>query len=345
MHRLLVHILSLTSSGYSLCPSTLHFHTRSLSFLHTVLTNNHHRQKGLFVTKRRYWHQEDSTIMAKKPKFYAVKKGRKNGVYRTWDECKSQTHGYKGAIFKSFPTMAEAEMFVGKNGDGAASTSYQTRGTSQSTLNTSAVLASIESNRATMESASKLNKQSTSSSSNRDALSIEMYFDGGSRGNPGLGGSGAHVIINNLLHESPMVSSKKVRHFCGQCTNNVAEYTGLVEGLKQIHDAVKEFCDHHVSTKQNGSLQRIDIKIRGDSNLIINQMNGNYAVKNEELKKRYMECTSIIDRIKMRVRSCNDLNVSISFDHVYRDKNTIADSLANEAMDTRSSFITEEEEV
>ena len=49
--------------------------------------------------------------MAKK-KFYAVRKGYKTGVFLTWTECSKQISGYKGAEFKSFPTMEEAENFV-----------------------------------------------------------------------------------------------------------------------------------------------------------------------------------------------------------------------------------------
>lgn len=45
-------------------------------------------------------------------KYYAVKKGKKPGVYRTWDECKAQTDGFSGAIFKSFKTKEEAEAFI-----------------------------------------------------------------------------------------------------------------------------------------------------------------------------------------------------------------------------------------
>lgn len=35
-------------------------------------------------------------------KFYAVRKGKKTGIFSTWDECKEQVTGYKGAIYKSF---------------------------------------------------------------------------------------------------------------------------------------------------------------------------------------------------------------------------------------------------
>ena len=51
--------------------------------------------------------------MAKK-KYYAVKKGKTPGIYLTWDDCKAQTEGYSGAIYKSFQTIEEAENFVGR---------------------------------------------------------------------------------------------------------------------------------------------------------------------------------------------------------------------------------------
>ena len=44
--------------------------------------------------------------------FYAVKVGRNPGVYRTWDECKRETAGFSGAIYKKFKTRAEAENFI-----------------------------------------------------------------------------------------------------------------------------------------------------------------------------------------------------------------------------------------
>ena len=46
-------------------------------------------------------------------KFYAVKIGKKPGIYKTWDQCKAQVHHFPGAIYKSFPTMQEAEAFMG----------------------------------------------------------------------------------------------------------------------------------------------------------------------------------------------------------------------------------------
>ena len=53
--------------------------------------------------------------MAKK-KFYAVRQGRKTGMFFTWDECKKQVMGYPGAIYKSFGTEAEAKEYLGIGG-------------------------------------------------------------------------------------------------------------------------------------------------------------------------------------------------------------------------------------
>ncbi|KIR02147.1 Ribonuclease HI-related protein [Lachnospiraceae bacterium TWA4] len=46
-------------------------------------------------------------------KYYAVKKGKKPGIYHSWDDCKAQVHGFPGAIYKSFKTKEEADAFLG----------------------------------------------------------------------------------------------------------------------------------------------------------------------------------------------------------------------------------------
>ncbi|EPZ58688.1 caulimovirus viroplasmin family protein [[Clostridium] sordellii ATCC 9714] len=47
-------------------------------------------------------------------KYYAVKVGKKPGIYKTWDECKEQVNKFPGAIYKSFKTLEEAEKFSGE---------------------------------------------------------------------------------------------------------------------------------------------------------------------------------------------------------------------------------------
>ncbi|MBO5060141.1 MAG: ribonuclease H family protein [Clostridia bacterium] len=46
-------------------------------------------------------------------KYYAVKNGRKNGIFESWDECKAQVDGFSGAEYKSFPTKSAAEEYLG----------------------------------------------------------------------------------------------------------------------------------------------------------------------------------------------------------------------------------------
>lgn len=63
--------------------------------------------------------------MAKK-KFYGVKVGKMPGVYQTWEDCKSQVDGFSGAVYKSFPTLAEAEEFAGVHHVNGAAGSVET---------------------------------------------------------------------------------------------------------------------------------------------------------------------------------------------------------------------------
>lgn len=50
-------------------------------------------------------------------KYYAVKVGKKPGIYRTWDECKKMVHGYPGAVYKSFTVLKDAQNFIGISDD------------------------------------------------------------------------------------------------------------------------------------------------------------------------------------------------------------------------------------
>lgn len=51
-------------------------------------------------------------------KYYAVKKGKTTGVFDKWEECKAAVDGYPGAVYKSFPTLREAQVFAGVRGEG-----------------------------------------------------------------------------------------------------------------------------------------------------------------------------------------------------------------------------------
>ncbi|QOV90851.1 ribonuclease HI family protein [Humisphaera borealis] len=131
---------------------------------------------------------------------------------------------------------------------------------------------------------------------------ITLQFDGGSRGNPGPAGIG---VVLRAEDGTPVVT---LGRFIGRATNNVAEYKALITALEQA--------------KKLGAKKII---VRGDSELIIKQMRGEYRVKNPDLKQLYDEAQHLLahfDKSKI--------------EHNYREDNTLADKLANLAMDRKA---------
>ena len=123
-----------------------------------------------------------------------------------------------------------------------------------------------------------------------------LHFDGCSKGNPGRAGAGA-VLYDNTGSE---VFAESV--FVGyRATNNEAEYTGLILGL-------------------NESLKRgiTELQVRGDSQLVIRQMQGKYKVNSHNLVPLHQCATKLASKF-----------TKIEFAHVYRDKNQRADALSN----------------
>lgn len=128
--------------------------------------------------------------------FYAVKKGRKPGVYNSWDECSEQINGFSGAIYKKFKVEADAQAFVsGESPD------------SISTVNE-------------IDKQDKPLKVSTGEK-------VVLYTDGACSGNPGPGGFGYAVVINDVL-------TLKGSGGLTSTTNNQMELSAVIEGLKAI---------------------------------------------------------------------------------------------------------------
>jgi ribonuclease HI len=128
---------------------------------------------------------------------------------------------------------------------------------------------------------------------------ITAYFDGGARGNPGPAGYGVYIVDD----QGEMVA--ELSGSLGTATNNVAEYHGLIAALQWAADR---------DLKQ--------IAIKGDSLLLIEQMRGNYKVKNEGLKPLHLKARMLVMQIG-----------DVSFDHVRREQNKDADRLSNVGMD------------
>ncbi|MQA97987.1 MAG: reverse transcriptase-like protein [Streptosporangiales bacterium] len=129
--------------------------------------------------------------------------------------------------------------------------------------------------------------------------------DGGSRGNPGPAGYGAVVrdaATGGVLAE--------VAEGIGKATNNVAEYRGLVAGLRAAADLAPG----------------ASVDVRLDSDLLVKQMKGVYRVKNPGLQPLYEEAKGLAARF-----------AGVTYTWVPRARNAHADRLANEAMDAASA--------
>lgn len=135
---------------------------------------------------------------------------------------------------------------------------------------------------------------------------LEVYTDGASRGNPGQSGYGFLIYSNNKLVE-------KKYGFLGKKTNNQAEYIALLEAVKSIK---KYNCNR--------------VKFFMDSQLVVRQFKGIYRVKNNELKKYYLEINKLLDNID-----------NVQFVHIGRENNTEADKLANQAIDEHNGRLDE----
>ncbi len=137
----------------------------------------------------------------------------------------------------------------------------------------------------------------------RTVEKIILYADGGSRGNPGPSACG-YVLLDE--HNQVLVD-KGV--YLGITTNNQAEYQGLKFALEEARN-----------------MQAREVAVRLDSLLVINQMKGIFKVKNRDL-------WPIHEAIKQLVKAFD----RISFTHVPREFNKLADAAVNRALDEAKS--------
>jgi ribonuclease HI/probable phosphoglycerate mutase len=132
-----------------------------------------------------------------------------------------------------------------------------------------------------------------------DSKTVRLFSDGACRGNPGIGGAGAIIFdaSDHVLWEGS--------EYLGRCTNNIAEYRALILGLKGA---------------LTGGFTNLEVYL--DSELLANQINGLYKVKNENLKVLMKEIHDLIASFE-----------SVHVRHVRRCHNELADRLANRAID------------
>ena len=124
----------------------------------------------------------------------------------------------------------------------------------------------------------------------------ELYIDGASRGNPGPASVGCVLRGKSATHH--------FSKYLGETTNNAAEYLALIYGLQE---ALKEKCD--------------TLTVKTDSELLARQINGQYKVRDPQLRLFFDLACHVIGRFK----SCQVM-------HIPRELNTEADRLAGEAV-------------
>ncbi len=133
-------------------------------------------------------------------------------------------------------------------------------------------------------------------------LKVVVEADGGARGNPGPAGYGA-VVSEAATGEVLVDRSESI----GVATNNVAEYRGLIAGLQAAAD-----------------LGAVDVEVRMDSKLVVEQMSGRWQIKNAALRDLAARASILVQRFD-----------TVRFTWIPRAENHRADALANAAMDGR----------
>ena len=131
---------------------------------------------------------------------------------------------------------------------------------------------------------------------------VTVFFDGGSRGNPGPAAIGAVVIDTTL---APPMAIAEVSEAIGVTTNNVAEYRALIAGLEAAR-----------------ALGARSVSVRGDSKLVIEQVVGRWKVKQAHLKPLHARACELLSEFER-----------VDLEHVRRERNTDADALVNAALD------------
>ena len=132
------------------------------------------------------------------------------------------------------------------------------------------------------------------------SLSLELYCDGASRGNPGRAAYGFVIKSADKIIDSR-------GGYLGITTNNVAEYQGLLYGLRRCLE-----------------LHATHVIVRSDSLLLVRQLNREYKIRSAHLRPLFDEAMALI-RLFSEVKLL----------HIPREQNDLADAAANEALDCR----------
>jgi ribonuclease HI len=140
-------------------------------------------------------------------------------------------------------------------------------------------------------------------------MKLIIYTDGGARGNPGPAAIGIFVA------DEKGAAIKKYSQYLGEKTNNEAEYEAIIFALKKVKALFgKE------------KIKKMEIEIRSDSELIVNQLNHQFKIEEEHLQKLFIKIWNMLIDFG-----------EVKFMYVPREKNKEADRLVNECLDGEAS--------
>lgn len=145
-----------------------------------------------------------------------------------------------------------------------------------------------------------------------EKVDLILYCDGACRGNPGPSSYGifAHLSNSTEIARGGM--------FLGPGTNNSAEWHGAIGSL--------EFAKDVLNLSSNFKVNRVIIRM--DSMLVVKQLTGQWKIKEPRLRVFYDQATKIV----------KDIKTPITFEWIPREENSIADTVANQCLDQRSTI-------
>ncbi|KAL5582492.1 hypothetical protein UlMin_014934 [Ulmus minor] len=267
--------------------------------------------------------------------FYVVRKGDVIGIYKSFADCQAQAGSSvcdpSISVFKGYGLPKEAEDYLVSRGLKNASYAinandvksnlfgelvgcpYQQPAssgviTASSGVITGAVEIVGSSSVPAISQSKHLEVVGSSGTVSSSCHTCSLFFDGASKGNPGMAGAGA------VLYAEDGTSVCYLREGVGFATNNAAEYRAVILGLRH---ALKKGFKH--------------IYVRGDSKLVVMQMQGLWKIKNPNMADLCKVAKELAAKF-----------ISFQITHVLRESNSDADVQANQAIYLKDGQVEED---
>ena len=153
---------------------------------------------------------------------------------------------------------------------------------------------------------------------------IIAYCDGGARGNPGPAAIGIAADLRGFtpldkLSNGASADSRGIKEYSeyiGRGTNNEAEYQAILFALKKIKHLIG-----------NEKAKKSTIEIKSDSDLVVNQLNGENKIKEKNLQQLFITIWNLKQDFK-----------KVNFNYISREENKEADRLVNRELDSQKGL-------